>query len=134
LKKVLNLENTYFLGERPYSEIPKYLQRFDVCLIPFKLTPLTLDTHPIKIYEYFAAGKPVVTTKLPEILPMKDLCYIANDKKNFLEKLDRALKENDREIIQKRIKFSSTNTWKDRFDTMVSEINKISSFRLEKHS
>jgi len=134
LKRVLNLENTYFLGERPYSEIPKYLQRFDVCIIPFKLTPLTLDTHPIKIYEYFAAGKPIVTTKLPEILPMKDLCYVANDKKDFLEKLDRAFKENDKERVQKRIKFSSTNTWKDRFDTLVLEINKISSIRLQSHN
>lgn len=134
LKKVLNLENTYFLGERPYSEIPKYLHRFDVCLIPFKLTPLTLDTHPIKIYEYFAAGKPVVTARLPEILPMKDLCYVANDKKDFLEKLDRALKENDKEMVQKRIKFSSTNTWKDRFDTMILEINKIPSIRPEGYS
>lgn len=127
LKRVMNLENIHFLGERPYSEIPKYLHRFDVCLIPFKITPLTLDTHPIKIYEYFAAGKPVVTTKLPEILSMKNICYVAEDKKDFLEKLDRALKENDKDLVQKRIKFSSTNTWKERYKIIISEINKIPS-------
>ena len=130
LKRVLGLDNIHFVGERPYSEIPKYLQRFDVCLIPFKITPLTLDAHPIKIYEYFASGKPVVTTKLPEILPMKDLCYVANDKRDFLKKFDLAVAENNKELIQKRIEFSSKNTWEDRYHTIISEINKISSIDL----
>lgn len=125
LKRILHLDNVYFLGERPYSEIPKYLHRFDVCLIPFKITPLTLDTHPIKIYEYFAAGKPVVTTKLPEILPMSNLCYVASNKNDFLEKLDKAIGENNKEIVQKRIEFSSENNWENRYQTIISGINKI---------
>jgi glycosyltransferase involved in cell wall biosynthesis len=134
LKRVLSLDNVYFLGERPYSEIPKYLHGFDVCLIPFKLTQLTQDTHPIKIYEYLATGKPVVATKLPEILYLKDLCYIVDGKKEFLEKLNQAIKENDSELRQKRIKFSSENTWEERFREILLEINKIPSLQLERHS
>ena len=134
LKKILGFDNIHFLGERPYSEIPKYLHRFDVCLIPFKITPLTLDTHPIKIYEYFAVGKPVVATKLPEILSMKDLCYVSNDKKDFLSKLDKAIAENDKELVKKRIKFSSENTWEKRYQSMLSEINNIPSLQIDRHS
>lgn len=134
LKKVLNLENTRFLGERPYSEIPKYLHKFDVCLIPFKLTPLTLDTHPIKIYEYFAAGKPVVTTKLPEILHMNNLCYVAQSKEDFLNKLNLALEENDENLAKQRITFAQNNSWNLRFDKLYLELAKIPSLNLLHHN
>ncbi len=126
LKKILNLKNVYFLGERPYTELPKYLQCFDVCLIPFKLTPLIRSSHPIKIYEYLAAGKPVVTTKIPDLLPMNDLCYVAEDKTCFLEKLDESLKEDDKKLPEKRIEFASKNTWQDRFQVIYSQLDKNS--------
>jgi glycosyltransferase involved in cell wall biosynthesis len=128
LKKIRNLNNVYFLGERPYTELPKYLYYFDVCLIPFKLTSLILNSHPIKIYEYLAAGKPVITTEIPDLASMGDLCYIAEDKTSFLEKLDKSLKENDRKLIEKRIEFASKNTWQDRFQAIYSELEKNSFF------
>jgi len=123
-----------FLGERPYSELPKYLYDFNVCLIPFKNTQLIHATHPVKIYEYLAAGKPVVTTNLDELKPIADLCYIAKDKEDFLEKLDIALKENDNEHVQKRIKFASKNTWQDRFEILYSKLEKIPSINLKHHN
>lgn len=126
LKKTRNLKNVYFLGERPYIELPKYLHSFDVCLIPFKLTPLIRSSHPIKIYEYLAAGKPVVTTKIPDLLPMNDLCYIAKDRTGFLEKLDESLTENDKKLIEKRIEFASKNTWQDRFQVIYDQLEKNS--------
>lgn len=128
LKKIRNLKNVYFLGERPYIELPEYLHCFDVCLIPFKLTPLIRSSHPIKIYEYLAAGKPVVTTKIPDLLPMNDLCYIVKDRTDFLEKLDESLKENDKKLIEKRIEFASKNTWQDRFQVIYNQLEKNSFF------
>ena len=128
LKKIRNLKNVYFLGERPYIELPEYLHCFDVCLVPFKLTPLIRSSHPIKIYEYLAVGKPVVTTKIPDLLPMNDLCYIAKDRNDFLEKLDESLKENDKKLIEKRIEFASKNTWQDRFQVIYHQLEKNSFF------
>ena len=128
LKKIRNLKNVYFLGERPYMELPEYLHCFDACLIPFKLTPLIQSSHPIKIYEYLAAGKPVITTQIPDLLPMNDLCYIAKDKIGFLEKLDEALKENDKKLIENRIEFASKNTWQDRFQVIYNQLEKNSFF------
>jgi len=134
IRKLQKLENVHFLGERPYSELPKYLHDFNVCLIPFKNIPLIHATHPVKIYEYLAAGKPVVTTNLDELKPMADLCYIAKNKDDFLEKLDIALKENDSEHLQKRIEFASKNTWQDRFEALYSKLDKIPSFNLKHHN
>ena len=134
IRKLQKLPNVHFLGERPYSELPKYLCDFDVCLIPFKKTPLTEATHPIKIYEYFAAGKPVVATNMAELNPMTDICYLAENKEDFLKKLDLAVNEKDEAITKKRIKFASENTWENRFETLYDELKKIDSFNVEHHS
>lgn len=132
LKKLMNLDNVYFLGERPYSEIPKYLLEFDVCLIPFKMIKLIQDAHPIKIYEYFAAGKPVVATDIPALHKMKDLCYIAKSSNDFLEKLDLALNEKNPDLVNQRIEFSSKNTWQDRVNLLYVELEKVISLYLGK--
>jgi glycosyltransferase involved in cell wall biosynthesis len=134
IRKLQKLSNVHFLGERPYSELPKYLQDFDVCLIPFKITPLIEATHPVKIYEYFASGKPVVATKMTELFPMVDMCYLAENKEDFLQKLDLAVNEKNGVAVNKRIKFASENTWKNRFETLYNELKKNKLFDIEHHS
>jgi O-antigen biosynthesis protein len=134
IRKLQEFDNVSFLGERPYSELPKYLHDFDVCLIPFKLIPLIDSTHPVKIYEYFAAGKPVVATNMIELFPMSDMCYLAKEKEDFLEKLDLATTEKNENIIKKRIKFASENTWTHRFETLYEKLKKIDSFNIDHHS
>jgi glycosyltransferase involved in cell wall biosynthesis len=134
IKKLEKFKNVHFIGERPYSELPKYLHGFDVCLIPFKNVPLIEATHPVKIYEYFAAGKPVIATNMTELYPMANMCYLAKDKDDFLAKLDLAVNEKDISIVKNRIKFASENTWNNRFDTLYNELKKINSFDIERHS
>lgn len=134
IRKLQKFPNIHFLGERPYSELPKYLHDFDVCLIPFKKIPLIEATHPVKIYEYFSAGKPVVATNMVELNSMSDMCYLAQGKEDFLEKLDLAVNEKDETIIKKRIKFASENTWENRFETLYNELKKTDSFNIEHHS
>lgn len=133
LDSLKNLKNLHFLGERPYSELPYYLHDFDVCIIPFKNMPIIEATHPVKVYEYLSAGKPVVSTKMPELLSMADLCYLAEDKRDFLIKIDMALHENNMKIIQRRIEFAAKNTWQQRFDTLYNEMQKIPSLNLFHH-
>jgi len=131
IRRLNKLENVHFIGERPYSELPKYLHAFDVCLIPFKNVPLIAATHPVKIYEYLGAGKPVVTTNMKELRSMNDICYIAKDKEDFLEKIDRALDEKDKDIVQRRIDFASKNTWTHRINTLYTELEKNNSISLQ---
>ncbi|WP_043929967.1 glycosyltransferase [Bacillus sp. EB01] len=73
-----NLDNVHFLGPKPYSSLPAYIHAFSVCLIPFKLTKLTKSVNPIKMYEYLSAGKPVISTPLPEVLNYDGIIQIAN--------------------------------------------------------
>ena len=64
--KLDRLPNVHWLGPRPYLALPGYLHRFDVATIPFAINDITLATSPLKLYEYFAAGRPVISTPMPE--------------------------------------------------------------------
>ncbi|CDX04755.1 glycosyltransferase involved in cell wall biosynthesis [Desulfitobacterium sp. LBE] len=64
----LESPNVSYLGLKSYDSLPGYLHGFNVSLIPFKLTPMTMGCNPIKLYEYAAAGLPTVATPLPELI------------------------------------------------------------------
>src|SRR5439155_1682070 len=81
------LPNVRFYGEQPYQNLPPLLREFDVAIIPFKLVELTRCTNPVKLYEYMAAGKPVVAAALPEVIEATDMVYIADDSGSFAERI-----------------------------------------------
>ena len=125
--KISQLANKYsniiLLGEKPYSIIPQYLYKFDVCIIPFILNELIKATHPVKVYEYFATGKPIVSTLLPEINEYSDTIYFAN-KSNFSTQITNAL-NNSKVINTKEIDIAKNNTWQQRGELLNKTINKI---------
>ncbi len=63
-----DLPNLHFVGRKPYEDLPAWCRRFDVGLIPFKINDLTEAVNPIKLREYLAAGLPVLSTPLPEVV------------------------------------------------------------------
>jgi glycosyltransferase involved in cell wall biosynthesis len=73
------LPNVHFLGSRDHKLLPAYLRHFDVGLIPFRHVPLTHNANPIKLYEYVAAGLPVVSTPLPAVEAVEDAVWLAED-------------------------------------------------------
>lgn len=111
--------NIFLLGEKSYSELPKYLQQFDICTIPFILSDLIKATHPVKLFEYFAAQKPVIATKMPEILEYKDVMYLV-DKAGFSSTINSALKFGKTKRIRK---IAQDNTWTKRTDKFVNSIH-----------
>ena len=113
-------KNIHFLGEKPYREIPMYLSGFDVCLIPFVINNLIKSTNPVKIYEYFSAGKAVVTTAVPELEMYSELLYYSHGEDQFIGNIKLALKEGGRsDLKKKRIEVAKGNTWSDRGCQMV---------------
>lgn len=115
-------KNIHLLGEKPYKELPNYLQQFDICIIPFILNDLIKATHPVKIFEYFAAGKPVVATKMPEILNLKKLIHFANQN-DFNKKCINAI--NNKNNKKEKQEYAKKNTWKNRSIQLEKEIKKI---------
>jgi glycosyltransferase involved in cell wall biosynthesis len=87
-----SLPNVHFLGRKPYVELPGYCKAFDVALIPFVISELTLNANPLKAREYLAAGLPVVSTDLPEV-DVLGQCRIGRDHEEFLHEIEVALRE-----------------------------------------
>ena len=113
-KVLADLPNVEFTGEVPYATLPFYLHAFDVCLLPFKVIPLTLATNPVKVYEYLAAGKPVVCVDLPEVGQFGDLVSRACSTDDFVALVGASLQESGVLAEQKsaeRRRFASEQTW-----------------------
>jgi glycosyltransferase involved in cell wall biosynthesis len=71
------LSNVHFLGPRPHKDLPSLLGRLDVGLMPFVVNDFSRPLVPLKLYEYMAAGLPVVSTKLPNLAPYRSLIRLS---------------------------------------------------------
>jgi glycosyltransferase involved in cell wall biosynthesis len=122
LDRLKNHANVVMIKRKKYVVLPEYLACMDVCLIPFKINKLTLASNPIKLYEYLATGKPVVSTALPEVCEnASGLVYIARDEEDFIRKVEEAVKEAEspnKELIMRRINFAKENSWEKRIETI----------------
>lgn len=109
--------NIYYLGYKPLQLLPYYLSRFDVCIIPYKTNKYGESAYPIKIMEYLALGKPIVTTGLPSIkyLADRNLIYWARNSNEFKNYIRLALSEpKNTLIIKQRIDEAKKNDWEIR--------------------
>jgi glycosyltransferase involved in cell wall biosynthesis len=82
--------NVRLLGRKPYESLPAYCKAFDVAVIPFPVTEVTLNANPLKAREYLAAGLPVVSTPIPEV-EVLGKCLIGRTPEEFVAWLREAL-------------------------------------------
>ncbi len=114
-KGIDQLPNVVCTGARQPADLPPLLQHMDCTLIPFRCNALTQSIYPLKINEYLAAGKPVVSTAFSEdIRNFADCIYLADSHDVFIRQIDTALSENDPDLIRRRIKTAQANTWSAR--------------------
>ena len=83
--------NIAYLGKRGYDELPALLAGFDVALMPFALNEHTANISPTKTLEYLAAGRPVVSTAVPDVVEdHADVVYVAHGHDDFVAEVERA--------------------------------------------
>ena len=112
----------HFLGLKDQTTLPSYLIHVDVAIIPWKISPITQATSPLKIFEYLAMGVPVVA---PKLRPLADLPYVflAEDHDEFLEKINEALVcRTEDEVLDS---FNLSNSWKTRIERLAEEVSGI---------
>jgi glycosyltransferase involved in cell wall biosynthesis len=125
IRELESLPNVEFVGEIPYSAVPGFMAQFRAALIPFRVEPLTLMTNPIKLYEYFSLGLPVVSAPLPEAQAMAELVYIADSPAAFARQVGVALKEEDCPRRMRRKEIARQESWSARADELYSEFEKL---------
>jgi len=115
-RRAIERPNVHWLGVKPQSEVPAYLQAFDVAIVPFAEGRLTAAVSPLKIYEYLAMERAVVSTLLPELEAVPGVT-IARSPEAFAAAVARAAREPvDRGAIAR---FVAGQTWVARVDRLI---------------
>jgi len=119
LSELNALPNFHALGKKRYDVLPDYLAHFACAHIPFDRTPLTVHVNPVKLYEYLAAGVPVVATGLPELKPYSDIISITDDPREYLEAVRREIDKDTPEKDAVRAERVKKETWDSRVDDYI---------------
>ena len=114
--------NVHFLGRKTVAEVPDYVAAFDAGLLPYRMNLETAHISPLKLYEYLAAGLPVVSTPIPAALPFSSLVDIAGEPAEFRSAVKHALDTDGPEARARRQELASRNTWDDRVASIMALI------------
>jgi len=120
---LLDLPNISAIDYVPYNQAPGFIQSLDVCLIPHIHSAFSQSMSPLKLFQYLASGRPIVTTEVAGTERWKNLIYIADDYDDFMLKIDSALTEDSKLSIQ-RIAAAKNETWPHRIEKLLSIIAK----------
>lgn len=116
--------NVFLLGEKPYSDLPRYIKGFDACLIPFNQNSSTRGSLPMKFFEYLSAGKPVVATDLPTLAEFKGYFYPIRNIDEFSRALV-ATQTEDPALCTRRIALAQRYSWAARMKEIDTALESI---------
>jgi uncharacterized SAM-binding protein YcdF (DUF218 family)/glycosyltransferase involved in cell wall biosynthesis len=123
VSKLERLANVRVLGQRPHTDVPRYVQGFDVGLVPYRIADYTANVYPAKMNEYLALGKPVVSTDLPEVRRFNahhgSIIDIGTDAASFARAIERALTPAGAAEIEARRAVAQQNGWHERIRAML---------------
>ena len=123
--KLTEIQNIHRLGVKVHDEVPIYLQYFDITMIPFLVNDVTHAVSPIKLFEYMAAAKPVISTPLNESIQYPGV-LIAGNHQEFSNKIDEALQlKSDAEYINLITGVAKENSWAERAYQILDAIDGV---------
>jgi glycosyltransferase involved in cell wall biosynthesis len=125
-------ENLHYLGQKRYEELPAYLSHWDVAMLPFAQNASTRFISPTKTPEYLAAGKPVVSTPILDVVTPygeNGLATIGGDAKEFADAIAGCLQGRTDEWLAKVDEFLAGNSWNKTFEGMRQEIQRFAQQR-----
>jgi len=107
-----SLPNIHWVGQRAYGELPSLVKAFDICLMPFALNAATRYINPTKTLEYLAAGKPVVSTAVPDVVhSFSSVVDVADSVEDFVTAVQQALAAPNPEKVAQGIKRARLSSW-----------------------
>lgn len=108
--------NVRFIGQVPVERVPAFVAACDVGLLPYRRNAWTQHIHPLKLYEYLAAGLPVISADIPSVHDDADIVRIAPDTESFTQAVRGALDESDPRRRAERQARAAQNTWRARVE------------------
>ena len=116
------MPNVRFVGPQPYAELGRWSKAIDVALIPQRRNRWIANANPLKLREYLAAGRPVVSVRNPEIEKFSRWVRIADDGASFLAAIEASLLDRGLDAAEERVAAVAGQTWEHRVDSVVATL------------
>ncbi|MCT0208447.1 glycosyltransferase [Synechococcus sp. CS-1332] len=120
---LLGLDNVEWLGSIPNDQVPSQLKRMNLCLIPHLDTPFSRSMSPLKLFQYIASGKPVVSSAVEGLDLASHLIRIESDPERFLQAIDEELASDGPDKFKARVAFARAQTWESRVDRILAALD-----------
>jgi glycosyltransferase involved in cell wall biosynthesis len=114
------IPNVVAISRQPYQRVAQFGAVFDVCLMPWLNNEWIEHCNPVKLKEYLALGKPVVSSPFPELQRSGSLCFQASGPEAFAAAIDRALRDDHPTEQEKRKAWASQHTWDEKFESVLN--------------
>jgi glycosyltransferase involved in cell wall biosynthesis len=114
------LPNITLTGPQPYESLPGWAKAFDVAIIPYLQNQQVRNANPLKLREYLATGKPIVSVPTPEVDRFAAMLHVANGREEYLAAIEVALHENTPELCAARMAAVQEMSWEHRAQTALS--------------
>lgn len=121
---LLELPNIEYLGTVPQEEVPGFLRSLDVCLMPHRDTEYSRSMGPLKLYQYLASGRPIVSTNVAGLERVREHVLVAHDPEEFIKHIETALQTDTQERSAERIEVAKHNSWPVRVREMFDVVQK----------
>lgn len=123
LKRLKEKRNCYFLGQKDIAAVPSYMRALNVCMMCYLVNDWTYYGYPLKMHEYLACGKPVLSADLPAVREFEGVVKIPCSKVEWLDLLDQYITKGDSQTdILGRLEVAKQNSWAVRIETIVALI------------
>ena len=117
--------NVIFAGQQPYETLPRWAAAFDVAVIPYLPTRQVKNANPLKLREYLATGKPVVSTTTPETARFAEVVALADTGEEFVAAIEAALAQDSPELHRRRQESVKGASWNDRFRQTAEAVDEV---------
>lgn len=118
-EKLLAHPHVRWLGAKPYTRLPEYLAGADALLLPRTYAEHSRASDPLKLYEYLASGKPVVSTELPAAAAFGEYIYTAAGPGDFPAAVRRALHSHTPQKAALQAKAAQNHSWRARWEELL---------------
>jgi hypothetical protein len=118
------LPNVCVAGAVPYETVPDWARAFDVCIMPYRQDAFSKSANPLKMREYLATGRAVVSAPLPEVARFGGGVLVARNYEEFLAQLDTALASDTPAKRRERMESVASMTWEARTEAVIAQAEK----------
>jgi hypothetical protein len=123
VSRLAALSNVRLVGAQPYASLPAWAKAFDVAIIPYRLNRQVANANPLKLREYLASGKAIVSVRNPEIEKFSRWVRIADDRDTFLTALEDALRNERPELRVERSAAVADQSWDRRVADVLAAVS-----------